>query len=289
MVFTARHLEEYRREGFCLIPDTFSREELANLHDALPSVLSEPSLRRVVEKDGQSVRSVYGSHQTHETFGRLVRHPRLLSAAESILGGSVYVYQFKINIKAPFAGDVWEWHQDYIFWREEDGMPTSRVVNVALYLDAVTEFNGPLFFIPRTHVQNAIDVASRDADVAQTIEAAYGSHSSWLSNLTADLKYSLPRELVAKLATRHGLVSAKGPAGSLLFFDANLVHASPSNVSPFPRAMVVVTYNSVENAPPPRKDVRPDFLASRDPTPLVPLDDDALTAPGVARPECDTR
>src|SRR5579862_8028916 len=216
MVFTASHLEEYRREGFCLIPDTFSREELAHLHEVLPSVLSEASLRRVVEKDGQSVRSVYGSHRTHETFHRLVRHPRLLNAAEAILGSSVYVYQFKINIKAPFAGDVWEWHQDYIFWREEDGMPTSRVVNVALYLDAVTEFNGPLFFIPRTHVQNAIDVASRDADVAQTIAAAYGARPSWLSNLTADLKYSLPRELVAKLAAHHGLVSAKGPAGSLL-------------------------------------------------------------------------
>jgi hypothetical protein len=281
MVFTASRLEEYRREGFCLIPDTFSPEELAHLQDVLPSVLSEASIRRVVEKDGQSVRSVYGSHQTHETFNRLVRHPRLLSAAEAILGSPVYVYQFKINIKAPFAGDVWEWHQDYIFWREEDGMPTSRVVNVALYLDAVTEFNGPMFFIPRTHVQDAIDVASRESDVAQTIDAAYGPRPSWLSNLTADLKYSLPRDVVAKLAKRYGLVSSRGPAGSLLFFDANLVHASPSNVSPFPRAMVIVTYNSVENVPRPRKERRPEFLVSRDPTPLVALADDALVLPEV--------
>jgi ectoine hydroxylase len=35
----------------------------------------------------------------------------------------VYIYQFKINVKAAFGGDVWQWHQDYIFWRNEDGMP----------------------------------------------------------------------------------------------------------------------------------------------------------------------
>ena len=66
-------------------------------------------------------------------------------------------------------------------------------------------------------------------------------------------------------------MAPKGPAGSVLFFDANLVHASPSNLSPFDRAVAFLTYNSVENVPPPVEQPRPDFLVDRQITPIVPV------------------
>src|SRR5262249_50887068 len=149
-----------------------SSEEIALLREPLAAIFSETSPRHIVEKGGKAVRSVYGSHNTDDVFGRLVRHPRLLKSAESILDDQVYVHQFKINVKAAFAGDVWDWHQDYIFWREEDGMPTSRVTNIALYLDDVTEFNGPLFLIPGSHRGDAISVTSREAELADTLRTA---------------------------------------------------------------------------------------------------------------------
>jgi ectoine hydroxylase len=276
-----QQLEAYQRLGFSLVENCFSPEELAQLREPLPSIFSERSPRHIVEKGGNAVRSVYGSHATHDVFSRLVRHPRLLKAAEEILADRVYVHQFKINVKAAFAGDVWDWHQDYIFWREEDGMPSSRVTNVAIYLDDVTEFNGPLFLIPGSHRGDAITVASRESEVASTIRSAYGDGPSWLSNLTADLKYSLPHDLVGELVRRHGLVSTKAPAGSVLFFDANMVHASANNVSPFSRVVILVTYNSVHNLPRGVVNPRPEFLSSRNPTALVPLPDDTLCPAGV--------
>jgi ectoine hydroxylase len=278
-VLSAAQLEHYRREGFCLVENCFSPEEITRLREPLDGIFSETSPRHIVEKGGKAVRSVFGSHATHDVFARLVRHPRLLTSAEAILAGRVYVHQFKINVKAAFAGDVWDWHQDYIFWREEDGMPTSRVTNVVVYLDDVTEFNGPLFLIPRSHRGDAIDVASREAEVADTIRHAYGEGPTWLSNLTADLRYALPHDLVGQLVQRHGLVSTKAPAGSVLFFDANLVHASANNVSPFSRVIALVTYNSVHNVPRGVANPRPDFLSNRDATPLSAVSDDALTSP----------
>src|SRR3546814_10030693 len=56
-----------------------------------------------------------------------------------------------INGKNAFDGDVWQWHQDYGTWLNDDLMPTPRAMNVAIFLDEVNEHNGPLMFIPGSH------------------------------------------------------------------------------------------------------------------------------------------
>ena len=86
-----------------------------------------------------------------EPFRRLAAHPRLVRPVEQLLGGKCYIHQFKINAKAAFDGDVWQWHQDYGTWSRDDLMPEPRAMNIALFLDDVTEFNGPLMFIPGSH------------------------------------------------------------------------------------------------------------------------------------------
>ncbi len=56
-----------------------------------------------------------------------------------------------------FEGDVWQWHQDYGTWLNDDMMPTERAMNVAIFLDDVNEYNGPLMFIPGSHKKGVID------------------------------------------------------------------------------------------------------------------------------------
>jgi len=158
MLMTQDQLQQYEDNGFVLIQDYLSPREVAILRSGLSSVFSEDSPRRVVEKGGEVVRSVYGSHQTNEVYSRLTRHPRLLEPAKQILGSDVYVYQFKINAKAAFGGDLWDWHQDYIFWNKEDGMPSSRVVSLSIFLDEVNEFNGPLLVIPKSHREGMVEL-----------------------------------------------------------------------------------------------------------------------------------
>lgn len=265
-------LRTYETTGFLVLPDCFSSAEVEIMNDQLPSLFAEDSPRRVLEKNGDTVRSIYGSHITNKVFQCLTRQPRLVKPARQLLGSSVYVYQFKINAKAAFIGDVWEWHQDYIFWRNEDGMPTDRVINAVIFLDEVTEFNGPLFLIPGSHRDGVIEPL-----ILTEVPEGYKDEPSWISNLTADLKYSLDKETVARLVKANGLVAPKGKAGSVMFFHGNLAHGSSPNMSPFDRKVIIVTYNSVENMLLPiPKPPRPDFLASRDTRSIVPLPDNTL-------------
>jgi ectoine hydroxylase-related dioxygenase (phytanoyl-CoA dioxygenase family) len=269
------HLKQYEDDGFILLPNLFSQAEVEIMKAECPALFVENSPRKVVEKGGRIVRSVYGSHMTNQVFDRLARHPRLVEPAKQILDSEAYVYQFKINAKVAFGGDVWEWHQDYIFWRNEDHMPAPRVTSVAIYLDEVNEFNGPLFVIPRSHSEGVIEASARSL-VDSTGNESYNNSPAWISNLTADLKYSVATETVARLVEKYGMVSLKAPAGSALFFHGNLVHGSANNISPYNRVVIIITYNSVENVPLPNEQPRPSFLVSRDCTPVAALSDDAL-------------
>jgi ectoine hydroxylase-related dioxygenase (phytanoyl-CoA dioxygenase family) len=263
MMLTEQLLSNYRRDGFLFFPEYLSTSEIEVLRAELPAIFAEDTPRRVLEESGQVVRSVYASHLTNGVFRQLAEDPRLVAAAVQLLGSEVYIHQFKINAKAAFGGDKWEWHQDYVFWRKEDGMPAARVTNVVVFLDQVNEFNGPLLLIPGSQQEDVIDVAGH-----AEVPAAYFDSPAWITNLTAQLKYALPREVVTGLVNRYGIVAPKGPAGSVLIFHGNLVHGSVQNISPFERTLVCITYNSVHNTLPARENVRPQFLANRDYTPI---------------------
>ena len=271
MMITNDNLSAYERDGYLFFPGYLSAKEVDVLVAELPGVFADDSPRRVMEKNGRSVRSVYGAHTYSPTFARLVRHPKLVVPCEQVLGSSVYVYQFKINAKLGLVGDVWEWHQDFIFWNKEDGLPASRAMNAVIFLHEVNEFNGPMFLIPGSHRYGMIDVPGH-----AIVPEAYAESPDWISNLTADLKYSIDPATLRTLVKRHGIVAPKGECGSVLFFHPNVAHASSPNLSPFDRTVAIISYNSVENIPRPPKERRPDFLVANDYRPVSPLTEDTL-------------
>jgi ectoine hydroxylase len=263
MRLTQKLLSEYQEQGHLFFPGYFSAAEMGAIQAELPAIFAEEAPQRVLEKDGLAVRSVYGSHNTNEILGRLARDARLVEPAMQILESAVYIHQFKINAKAAFGGDKWEWHQDYIFWRNEDGMPAPRVTNVLIFVDETNEFNGPLMLIPGSHREKVLEIAGFAG-----VPDGYGESPLWISNLTAKLKYALSKELLARLVEQYGMVAPKGPRGSVLIFHGNLVHGSGVNMSPFERRVICISYNSVENIPRPVEKQRPEFLAGRDYRPL---------------------
>ena len=239
----------YQDHGFLLIEDALTGSELNELRDPLPRLFDMEAPWRVLEKDGQTVRSIYGSHTSTPAYQRIVRHPKILGAACAVLHESVYVYQFKINAKRGLAGDVWEWHQDFIFWHNEDGMLEPRAVNVAIFMDDVTEFNGPMIFVPGSHLDGMIDTKPKDASVESALAAA--------------LKYSIPKETLSRQIDARGLVAPKGRAGSVLLFHPDIVHASAPNMSPRDRMLIIVTYNAATNRLREVAAPRPEWLVAR--------------------------
>ncbi|WP_411137931.1 phytanoyl-CoA dioxygenase family protein [Streptomyces sp. C10] len=264
-MLTEVEIKSFNEDGYLLHPSAFSAEEVDLLKRHSEEQFSRDAPSRVLEKDGQTVRGVHGSHLVDEAFSRLVRMPRVLAPAEQVLGGPVYVHQFKINAKKALRGDIWPWHQDYTFWNRRDGMIRAQAVNVAILLDEATEVNGPLLFLPGSHRIGMLDL-ERPGGAGDAAE-------DWASNLAADLDYAIDPPLLAKLTADRNIAPIKGPAGSVLLFNPLLVHGSGANMSPSDRRMILITYNRSDNVPEPVANPRPEFLAGHDYAPLVALPD----------------
>ena len=254
MQLTDAQLREYDREGYLFMPQCFSREEAGLLHDEAKAIFAEQREEVWREKTGVA-RTAFAAHTYNEAYRRLGRHPRLIGPIEALLGGKVYMHQFKINAKAAFDGEVWQWHQDYGTWKADDDMPEPRAMNIALFLDDVTAANGPLLFLPRSHKLGALEAGH---DLATT------SYPLW----------TLDRATVTKLAQEGGCVAPTGPAGSVLMFHSCLVHASPPNISPFDRTIVYLSLCETSNHI--RRFKRKEWIAHRDFTPIEALSDDCL-------------
>jgi ectoine hydroxylase len=256
----------YHRDGFLLLEPGFLPDGvIAELRGTAPRLLATAGPHRVMERDGVTVRSVYGPHQVDSVVGRVVRLPQLVGAASQLLEDDVYVHQSKINLKAAFAGDQWEWHQDYVYWVRADGIRKPNLINVAVFLEDVTEFNGPLTFIGGSHHEGLL--AGHDVN---GMPIGYEDAPAWMSTLTATEQFQIENEVIRRLAGRNGMISPKGPAGSVLLFHPNVLHASVPNISPFDRSLLIMVYNGVHNPPTNSENPRPNFLAERVVEALVP-------------------
>jgi len=261
MKLTERQLRDFDEQGYLFLPECFPRDSAAMLLDEAHSIYAMER-EEVWREDNGAARTAFAAHTYSEPFRRLGAHPRLIGPVMQILGEGVYMHQFKVNAKAAFDGAVWQWHQDYGTWARDDDMPEPRAMNIAVFLEDVTAANGPLLFIPKSHKSGVLQ-AGHDLETT--------SYPLW----------TLDRETVTRLAQEGGIVAPMGPAGSVLLFHGNLVHASPPNISPFNRTIVYLSLCAVSNHI--RRFKRKEWIAHRDFTPIAPLSDDCLEELAAAR------
>jgi len=261
-------LSRYERDGFLWFEGFFSQERMAPFFDELREMARDKALmdsEQVIQDPASGrIRSVFGMHEISENFDRLTRDPRILGMVRQLLGSEVYIHQSRINDKFGFQGSGFDWHSDFETWHAEDGMPRMRAVSASIMLTDNNEFNGPLMLIPGSHHQFV-------PCVGETPEM------NWKDSLKAQ-KLGVPdKDQLAKLASKGGIQAPKGPAGSLLLFECNTLHASNENMSPWPRSNLFFVYNSVENkldepyGAPVR---RPEFLGARKNTQPLTMHDE---------------
>ena len=256
MRLNQQQLDQFRTEGWLFLPELFTPEETAVLGREAEAIFDTPREEIWREKTG-APRTAFAAHTYNEAFRLLGAHPRLIEPIEQVFGEQLYMHQFKINAKAAFDGDVWQWHQDYGTWARDDGMPEPRAMNIAVFVDEVMPINGPLMLVPRSHTEG---VLAAGHDLATT------SYPLW----------TLDQDTVRRLVDAGGIVAPVGKPGGVLLFHGNLVHGSAGNITPYPRKIVYLTLNAVSNHI--RTPTRPDWIAHRDFAPIVPVADDALAA-----------
>ncbi|MCE2870955.1 MAG: phytanoyl-CoA dioxygenase family protein [Oxalobacteraceae bacterium] len=255
MKLSKEQLEQFDRDGYLFFPSHFTPEEIKTLSDEVPKLYAQDRPENIREKGKTSVRTNFAAHMYSEPFAKLGRHPRMIGPVEQMFGEKLYMHQFKINGKMAFDGDIWQWHQDYGTWLNDDQMPDARAMNVAIFLDEVNEFNGPLMFIPGSHKMGALDAGH---DTSTT------SYPLW----------TISNDNIRSLVDKGGIVAPKGPAGSMIMFSGCLVHASSPNLSPWNRVSVYLSLCAVSNHI--RRFKRPGYIAHRDFTPIETLPDDCL-------------
>lgn len=255
MKLTPQQLEQFDRDGYLFFPAHFTPEEVKKLTDEVPHLYAQDRPENIREKGKTSVRTNFAAHMYSAPFARLARHPRMVSPVEQLFGEKLYMHQFKINGKMAFDGDVWQWHQDYGTWLNDDAMPEARAMNVAIFLDEVNEFNGPLMFIPGSHKMGALEAGH---DTSTT------SYPLW----------TISNDNIRTLVDKGGIVAPKGPAGSMIMFHGCLVHASSPNLSPWNRVAVYLSLCAVSNHI--RRFKRPGYIAHRQFDAIECLPDDCL-------------
>ena len=254
MSLTAQQLAQFAEEGYLFLPGCFAEDEVAMLCDEAERIYASDRREVWREKTG-APRTAFAAHTYNEAFRLLGSHPRLIRPVEQVFGEQLYMHQYKINAKAAFECDVWQWHQDYGTWARDDGMPEPRAMNIAVFMDEVMPINGPLMLVPRSHT---VGVLQAEHDTTTT------SYPLW----------TLDHATVKRLADEGGIVAATGGPGTVLMFHGNLVHASAPNITPYPRRIVYLTLCAVSNYI--RKPTRPEYIAHRDFAPIKTVDDDAL-------------
>jgi len=167
-------------------------------------------------------------------MGQMSTSLPIVSCAQQILGGDVYVHQSRLNLQKAFHGTGFSWHSDFETWHSEDGLPKPRATTAVLLMDRNRAVNGSLMVIPGSH---------------RWFVACPGRQESenWKTSLRSQ-QYGTPGEQELSLLAEAGdVVHCTGEPGDLLLFDNNLLHSSASNRSPWHRRNLFTVFNNVHN------------------------------------------
>ncbi|MEQ9506382.1 MAG: ectoine hydroxylase [Hyphomonas sp.] len=252
-------IDAFARDGFMVLEDVFSAEEVADLLAEARALrtrgglLPESRISERGEVGADAVRSVFAPHQQSRVFERLAADERLAGLARFILGDDVYVHQSRINYKPAFRGKDFYWHSDFETWHTEDGMPRMRAVSMSVMLNDNHPQSGPTMFIPGSHMNYVTCVGETpDEHYRESLKKQ---------------DYGIPDPVsLTKLAQAGGIEAPAPKAGSVVIFDCNTMHGSNSNITPHERINAFLVFNAWSNrieAPFAKTRPRPEIIAHR--------------------------
>ncbi|WP_168207297.1 phytanoyl-CoA dioxygenase family protein [Microlunatus elymi] len=249
---TAEQVEQYDTEGYLVLPDLLSEEDMAPVRSALTEkvdriadelieagLIDDPlteaafpyrlaNLFDGLEPDqfleyGRSWRDRIPGYYT------LMSNPRILDVVESLIGPEIFsnpVYNVRPKVPRIAAGAV-PWHQDKSYWPDANSNP---VITVWIsFVDATLE-NGCLHVYPRTQRHRVMGYHQEDY-----------SGTGFLELDVSELG-----------AVERGPVALPVRAGTAILFNDRLVHSSTPNDSDHVRWSVDLRYQPTDQDPMPQ-------------------------------------
>lgn len=213
----------YRRDGFLLVDDLFTADEIAVMVAACDTGRAAEAWD-APDASGLSSRLSLWSELGDDVWAAAATCPRVADSLRILMGEDIAFFHGKVMMKTAGTPGSVEWHQDYGYWYDQ-GFPFPRMASVWFPLDAATRQNGCLEVLRGSHRLGRLEHRSAGSQT--------GAEASRLEFI---------RPLFEHLALEMR-------PGSALFFDSLLLHGSGPNRSAAHRRAAILCYNALANLP----------------------------------------
>ncbi len=227
-------IEAFRADGYVMISDAVSAEDLAALRSTVDRWTAEAveqgapwgetldgrprfDVQPGVDGAPATLRRVASPQEVCDVHLRVMRDSPLVDAAAQLIGPDVAVNNVKLNAKQPGAATQVKFHQDFAY----EAHSNDDLVAVLLFVDDVTLDNGPLEVVPGTH--------------RGTI------HDHWQDGVFTG---TITDEALAGIPAA---VPCYGPAGAACLMHSRLVHGSAPNRTDRPRTLSIFSYRAEDS------------------------------------------
>ena len=229
-MLSSTDLAAYRRDGFIVLPDILSREEVKALRRVTDRLVADARSVAVNDEvydleDSHSpaeprVRRIKTPHLHDSEYARATRHSKIVEVLAD-LWGTVRFDTGKLNMKSAGYGAPIEWHQDWAFYPHTN----DDLAAVGIMLDDCEMDNGPMMVIPGSHLGPIYDHHGPDGRFCGAIDPR-----------TCDLDISQA-------------VPCLGKAGSITVHHVRAVHGSATNFSRKARRFLLFQYRAADAWP----------------------------------------
>lgn len=233
---TQEQLDSYQENGFIVLHDFLTPDELETWRDAVDEAVSDRGKRRIpnrpdadVKDDEDYYTNVFVQRvnlwQSSATMRELMIDWRLGKMAAELAGvDGMRIWHDQALIKQPWANPT-GWHLDNPYW----SYSSRDTLSMWVALDDVTLQNGCLYFLPGSHKTATFDNVS----IGENISDIFQVYPEW-------------KEIMA--------VPAEMKAGSCSFHNGLIAHGAGPNMTPgWRRAMTCgympdgCTFNGQQN------------------------------------------
>lgn len=210
-------VDHYFRNGYAVLPEWLSADELDVLSRTCDILLEEPA-----DDDkggtahnigrGQDRRFLRHRHPDFPALQSFILGERMKAFLTPFLGQTPHLFNEQFVVKGPRTGAAFGWHQDggYV------GFDHKPYLSVWMAVDDTTEENGPVFVLPR------------DLNAESAILPHHWDEEA--------------KEYVGYDGDDPG-IAAVVPAGSLVLFSSLTLHRSSTNTTDRPRRAYLAQYS----------------------------------------------
>jgi ectoine hydroxylase-related dioxygenase (phytanoyl-CoA dioxygenase family) len=237
---TKTQIDDYRQNGFVVIPDFLTSDELAVWRDAVDEAVAARGRTKLAGRESDSSWQEGDGYydrvfvqrinlwQDSEKMRKLMLDPSLGKMAAELAGvEGIRIWHDQALNKQPW-GNPTGWHLDNPYW----SFHSKDAISIWVALDDATLENGCLYFLPGTHHEATFE----NTEIGERLDGLFTVYPEWATRRSA----AVPMK-----------------AGSCSFHNGIVAHGAGANMTPgWRRAMTCAympdgsTFNGKQNVLP---------------------------------------